>query len=181
MVKWLARVLGLGIASGVNPQSLARQVRASDPELRRRAADQLAAVSEPWAAELLLVLFKDMSGEVRAAARDGFRHQGTAATSALIKALEDADPRVAVPAAELLGEVKDLDAVRPLLLVMKFGAPETRAAATRALIRYGRSAIPGLLLACDDPDPWTRTRGEEVLAAIRLAEHTAATVEPPSA
>ncbi|AWM37947.1 hypothetical protein GobsT_39850 [Gemmata obscuriglobus] len=172
MLRWLARTLGVGIATGANQRSLTRQVHAADPGVRRRAAELLATVPEPWAADLLLVLFKDMIAEVRAAARSGFQHQGTAATAALIKALEDADPRVAVPAAELLGEWKDLDAVRPLLLVMKFGAPETRAAATRALIRFGRAAIPGLLLACDDPDPWTRTRGEEVLAAIRLAEHT---------
>ena len=101
---------------------------------------------------------------------------GAAATEVLVKALEDADPRVAVPAAELLGELKDLDAVRPLLLVMKFGSVEIRAAATRALIAYGRSAIPGLILATQDPDPWTRMRGEEILAEIRAAENT----HPPS-
>lgn len=117
--------------------------------------------------------------EVRSAALETIRHHGTGATAVLISALEDADPKVAVPAADRLGELKDLDAVRPLLLVMKFGSPVIRAAATRALISYGRLAIPGLVLACEDPDPWTRTRGEEILAAIREAERPAAD-QPPA-
>lgn len=173
MLNWLARVLGLGAPSGTDRRSLTWQAHAPDAEVRGRAAEVLGGVPEPWACDLLLALFKDLIAEVRGAARGALRRQGTAATAVLISAVEDANPQVAVPAAELLGELKDLDAVRPLLLVMKFGSPEVRAAATRALISYGRSAIPGLLLACEDPDPWTRTRGEEILAAIRLAENTA--------
>jgi HEAT repeat protein len=134
-------------------------------------------VNEPWACDVLLALLKDMIAEVRDAARAALRQQGPAATATLIRALEDADPKIAVPAAEMLGDLKDLDAVRPLLLVMKFGSVEVRAAATRALIRYGKSAIPGLILATQDPDPWTRTRGEEILADIRAA---ALAAEPPA-
>ncbi|HEY1189565.1 MAG TPA: HEAT repeat domain-containing protein [Gemmata sp.] len=178
MLTWLARLLGFGTGSGTSRRSLAWQAGAPDPEVRRRAAEQLATVTEPWAGELLFALFKDMIPDVRTAARAALQHQGTAATAVLVRALESADPKVAVPAAELLGAGKDLDAVRPLLLVMKFGAPEVRAAATRALISYGRAAIPGLMLACEDPDPWTRTRGEEILAAIRAAENPSPS--PPS-
>lgn len=181
MLKWLARALGLGAEALPSRRSLTWQVRAADPVVRSHVAEQLADLGEPWACDLLLVLFKDMIPDVRAAARGALRRHGNAATGVLIKALEDADPKVAVPAAELLGELGDLDAIRPLLLVMKFSSPEIRAAATRALVRYGRSAIPGLLLACEDPDPWTRTRGEEILAAIQLAESSAPPTEPPSA
>jgi hypothetical protein len=69
--------------------------------------------------------------------------------------------------------------VRPLLLVMKFGSVEIRAAATRALIRYGRAAIPGLMLAIQDPDPWARTQGESILATIQANERAAAAISPP--
>src|SRR5262249_7073378 len=150
----------------------------TEPEQRKRAAEALAAINEPWACEELLRLLKDMVGSVRDAARDSLRKKGTAATSVLIKAVEDADPRIAVPAAELLGDIKDLDAVRPLLLVMKFGSVEIRAAATRALIRYGRSAIPGLMLAIQDPDPWARMQGESILADIQANERAAAANAP---
>jgi HEAT repeat protein len=176
VIKWLARWLGVG--GPTSARGLREQARDPDPEQRRRAAEQLGAISDPWVRDDLLLLLKDMIADVRTAARDALRRHGTAATGVLIKALEDGDPRVAVPAAELLGELKDLDAVRPLLLVMKFGSVEIRAAATRALINYGRSAIPGLILATQDPDPWTRMRGEEILAEIRARENTKS--DPPA-
>jgi HEAT repeat protein len=134
----------------------------------------LGEITEPWACDELLILLKDMLPEVRESAIASLRHHGTAATAVLIKALEHADPKIAVPAAELLGELKDLDAIRPLLLVMKFSSVDIRAAATRALISYGRAAIPGLMLAIQDPDPWTRMRGEEILNEIRAAENAPA-------
>ncbi len=180
MFKWLARWLA---ATGPKShRALATRVRSQEPEVRRQAAETLGGVAEPWACGELLVLLKDMFAEVRDAARDSLRRQGLAATAVLVQALEHADPKVAVPAANLLGELKDLDAVRPLLLVMKYGTVEIRAAATRALICYGRSAIPGLILATQDPDPWTRMRGEEILAEIRAAENAPAPsppAEPP--
>ena len=167
MFKWLTRWLA---ATGPQSQwALTKRVRSQEPEVRKRAAEALGGVTEPWACGELLVLFKDVFAEVRDAARDALRRQGVAATAVLVQALEHADPKVAVPAADLLGDLKDLDAVRPLLLVMKFGTVEIRAAATRALIRYGQTAVPGLILATQDPDPWTRMRGEEILAEIRAA------------
>lgn len=173
MLKWLGRVLGFGAEAGPSRRALGWRVQAPDPAVRRHAAEQLATVAEPWACDLLLVLFKDLIADVRTAAKVALQQKGTAATAVLIKALEDGDPKVALPAAELLGASKDLDAVRPLLLVMKFGTTEVRAAATRALVSYGKAAIPGLMLACEDPDPWTRTRGDEILSAIRAAESAA--------
>jgi HEAT repeat protein len=168
MFSQLARWLGLG--GPPSGRRLREQARSGDPEARRAAAETLGSVNEPWACEELLVLLKDMMPDVRDAARLSLRMQGTAATGVLIRALEDADPKVAVPAAEVLGELKDLDAIRPLLLVMKFGSLEVRAAATRALVNYGRAAIPGLMLAIQDSDPWTRQSGEAILADIRAAE-----------
>jgi HEAT repeat protein len=178
MFKWLAGWLGVG--EPTSGRGLREQARNTEPEQRQRAAEALGAINEPWACDELLMLLKDMVGSVRDAARESLRKKGTAATSVLIKALEDADPRLATTAAELLGDLKDLDAVRPLLLVMKFGSVEIRAAATRALIRYGRSAIPGLMLAIQDPDPWARMQGESILAEIQTNERAAA-VNPPSA
>jgi hypothetical protein len=178
MFKRLASWLGLG--GPPSGRRLIDQAHHPEPEARRQAAEALGGVNEPWACDELLRLLKDLIPEVREAARDALRRQGPAATSVLVKALEDADPRVAVPAADLLGELKDLDAVRPLLLVMKFGSPEIRAAAARAIVRYGRAAIPGLMLAIQDPDPWTRAQGESVLAEIQANERATSGGAPPS-
>src|SRR5262245_30754711 len=179
MFKALARWLGLGAPTSA--RGLREQAHDPDPEQRRRAAEQLGAISDPWVRDELLLLLKDMMSEVREAARAALRQQGPAATGVLIKALEDGDPRIAVPAAELLGEFKDEAAVRPLLLVMKFGSLEIRAAAIRALIRYGSAAVPALEAATKDPDPWARMRGEEILADIRAAAANAPSAPPSPA
>lgn len=172
MFKWFARWLGLG--KPTSSRGLREQVRDDDPQQRRLAAEALGAVAEPWACDDLLLLVKDMISEVRDTARESLRRQGLAAVPVLIKALENGDPQIAVPAAEMLSELKHPDAVRPLLLVMKFGSLEIRAAAIRTLIRYGSAAVKELEVAIQDPDPWTRMRGEEILAQIRAAENASA-------
>ena len=172
MLSWFARWLGVGGPSSA--RGLREQVRDDDPQQRRLAAEALGGVAEPWACDDLLILAKDMITEVRDAARASLRRQGPAAVPVLVKSLENGDPRIAVPAAEMLGELKHPDAARPLLLVMKFGSLEIRAAAIRALIRYGQAAVKELEAATQDPDPWTRMRGEEILKEIRFAANAAA-------
>jgi HEAT repeat protein len=167
MFGWLAQLLGLGSPSP--ERRLQKQAHDIEPEQRRRAAEQLGTVNEPWANDVLLALLKDMIPEVRDAAREALRKHGPGAVRVLLLALEHAEPKVAVPAADMLAELKAPDAIRPLLLVMKFGSVEIRAAAIRALIRYGAAAVPALELAQQDPDPWTRRRSEEILADIRAA------------
>jgi HEAT repeat protein len=167
MLGWLARWLGLG--NPATGRGLREQARDPEPDQRRRAAESLGAVAEPWACDVLLRLVQDAIPEVRDAARAALHRQGAAAVGALVKLLDHADPKMAVPAAEMLGQLKAPEAVRPLLLVMKFGALDTRAAAIRALVRYGAAAVPALEVATQDPDPWTRMRSEEILADIRAA------------
>ncbi|QJX00881.1 HEAT repeat domain-containing protein [Frigoriglobus tundricola] len=163
----LGRWLGLG--GPTFERGLRERARDREPDQRRQAAEALGAVGEPWACEQLLALFQDVIPEVRAAAQDALRRQGAAAVTVLVRALQNGNPTVALPAAEMLGALKHLDAVRPLLIVMKFGSVEIRAAAIRALIRYGAAAVPALETAATDPDPWTRMRSEEILAEIRAA------------
>ncbi len=122
---------------------------------------------EPWAREQLLGLLKDTIGSVRDAAREALRKQGVAAVDVLLKALDHADSKVAVYAAERLGELRAPEAIRSLLLTLKFGAVEVRAAAIRALIQYGTAAIDAINAARSDPDPWARLRLDEILNAIR--------------
>jgi len=168
MLRWFGRWLGLGAPTSA--RGLREQTLDSEPDQRRQAAEQLGGINEPWACDELLRLLTDMIPEVRDAARTSLRRQGDAAVGVLVKALEHADPKIAVPAADMLGELKHPDAIRPLMLVLKFGAMDVRAAAIRTLIRYGSVAVPALTLAAQDPDPWTRTQSESILADIRAAE-----------
>lgn len=178
MLRWFARWLGLGAPT--TARGLREQANDTEPGERRRAAEQLGGIQEPWVADELLKLLTDMVPEVRDAARASLRRQEDAAVGVLVKALEHADPKIAVPAADMLGEMKHLDAIRPLMLVMKFGAMDVRSAAIRALVRYGSVAVPALTLATQDADPWTRTQSESILADIRAAEAAVPPVSPAS-
>ena len=165
MRKWLARWLGLGQPN--TSRAIAEQAADSDPASRAKAAESLATVPEPWAREQLLNLLKDTIGAVRDAAREALRKQGVAAVDVLLKALDNADPKIAAYAAERLGELRAPEGIRSLLLALKFGAVEVRAAAIRALIQYGTTALEAILAARSDPDLWARLRLDEIVTAIR--------------
>lgn len=176
MFRWLGRWFGLG--APMSRRGVRDQVRDSVSEQRRQAAVTLGTIDEPWALDDLLVLVKDMVGVVREAARESLRKKGADAVPVLVKALEDADRQIAIPAAEMLGDLKHPDSIRPLVLVMKFGTVEVRAAAIRALIQCGSVAVPELTAAARDGDPWSRGQAEAILDAIRANETATAQPEP---
>ncbi len=165
MLNWLSRWLGVGKPN--SPRAIEEQANDPEPEQRTRAAEVLATVPEPWASEQLLNLLKDTVDMVRYAAREALGKHGVAAVDVLLKALDHADPKVAVYAAERLGELKAPSAIRPLLLSLKFGAVEVRGASIRALIHYGSAALAAFELVRADLDPWARLRIEKILNTIR--------------
>lgn len=161
MLQWLQRIFGLG-----RPQlpPLVLQARSPDPEARRDAAVQLAAVPEFWALDQLMTLLKDSEAKVREAAKASLRQLGVVAIPALRVGLDDSDPQVATVAAELLGELQMPQAVEPLLVALKFNARPVQVAARKALARMGALAVPALEAARDETQPWVRQQIEELLA-----------------
>ncbi|HJZ90751.1 MAG TPA: HEAT repeat domain-containing protein [Gemmataceae bacterium] len=147
--------------------------------MRRKAAEELGGLPEPWAGGELVRLLADAHAPVRDTARAGLLRQGLAAAPALFRGLDHSDPKIAATAAELLGEVRPAGGVERLLTVLKFGARPVRVAAVRALAHYGSAARPAIQAELDGADPWVRAHLNELLAAPADAALPTAPVPGP--
>jgi HEAT repeat protein len=91
------------------------------------------------------------------------RSLGGAALPALLQGLNDARPEVAAAAAELLGDLRREEVVRPLLVALKYAKRPVQLAAGRALGRCGAVAVPALREALTEEQPWVRRQIEQAL------------------
>jgi HEAT repeat protein len=162
----LRRLRQLFARPAAQPELL-RQATSPDAEIRRAAADGLAASSEPWAGPALLGLLGDSHSTVRGAATDALRRLGPTAAPLLQKGLDHSSPEVARAAAELLGEVGSGDHADALLVALKYAQRPVQLAAKRALIQIGPAAGPALEAGTAETHPWVRQQIEEIRAAIR--------------
>jgi HEAT repeat protein len=161
---WLRRLFGG--SAGPRLRVLLRQVRDADPETRRQAAVQLGAVADPRAMEELVSLLQDTHTTVREASAASLRQFGVTTFPALRRGLDHANPDIARVAAELLGELRQVEAVEPLLIALKYSARPVQLAAKRALVQCGGLAVPFLEAARTEPQPWVRQQIEEILGQI---------------
>ncbi len=85
-----------------------RELANLSPRKRKKAADGLGKVKEPWAVQLLVSALRDTAGEVREAAANALGRLGNpAAVQPLIRTLKDVDNSVCLVAAESLMELGD--------------------------------------------------------------------------
>ncbi|HUR54417.1 MAG TPA: HEAT repeat domain-containing protein [Gemmataceae bacterium] len=152
------------------------QSRSAEAADREAAAVQLGTSTEPWAGDVLLKLLLDSHTPVRTAAREALRVRGATAIPELLRGLNHADQEVAQVSAELLGDVKAVEVVEPLVLALKFTSRPVQLAAKRSLTKLGALAVPALTAARDEPQPWIRQQVTEILAN---QEATVPSSEPP--
>jgi HEAT repeat protein len=140
------------------------QSRSAEAADREAAAVALGTSTEAWAGDVLLRLLTDSHTPVRVSAREALRTRGVVAIPELLKGLNHADQEVALVSAEVLGDVKSADVVDPLILSLKFASRPVQLAAKRSLAKLGALAVPALLAARDEPQPWIRQQVNEILA-----------------
>ena len=100
--------------------------------------------------------------------------RGVLAAPELLSGLNHADVEVAKVSAELLGELRAVEVVRPLVVALKFAPRPVQVAARRALARLGRLAVPELEAVREDPQYWVRQQVAEILGEIRGSAETPA-------
>ena len=121
-------------------------------------------------AEQLMMLLRADTASVRDGARASLLSLGPAAVPALVGGLNHAEPSVGIVSAEVLGELKQPEAIQPLILTLKVAARPVQLAARRGLILLGPQAIPALEETrneCNGPaEVWIRRQIDEILAEI---------------
>jgi cyclophilin family peptidyl-prolyl cis-trans isomerase/HEAT repeat protein len=143
-------------------------VKASEPEIRARAALALGRIGDDRGRALLRDLLKDRAPEVRAAAAFACAPMGDPEmTSDLLPLLSDADARVAAAAARAVGFLGRGDGQDALIeAIPRASAPEPRASMLLALWKTSNAATQAAALAyAGDSD--VRVRGAAIYALAR--------------
>jgi HEAT repeat protein len=160
MLNWLRRLFS-------SPRkSLSPDATHPDPEVRRGAAIKLGTVREEWAPEELVFLLGDRHGQVVDAAKASLRQFDMFAFLAIRKGLDHSDPQVGQACAELLGELRRIEVVQPLMVALKYNDRPVQLAAKRALIRCGVVARDAIEASRNESQPWVRQQIDEVLAQL---------------
>lgn len=92
---------------------------------------------------------------------------GAPAVPDLILALDDAETRVRIEAAEALGAIRDPRAAEPLAGLLGDPSKELWGAVSRAFAGIGSPAVPALLDALSETDQTARRRAVHALGRIR--------------
>ena len=169
MLQWLKRFLRKP-SPPVHP--LLVQSHDDDPVVRALAATGLGRLTEEWASVELVRLLTDLYKQVRDSSLAALRQQGPLALATLVESLKHPRPEVQLIAAELLGDLRMVESVQPLLVVLKYSDRPLQRVARRALEQCGTLAIPALRAALEDQQPWVREQVADLLktAESRLAE-----------
>lgn len=162
MLRWIFRLFEPWTTQG----KLSRLARSTDATTRQDAANQLAQVREMWASQALLQLLADTHTPVRESARQALANHGASATPVLIEGLKHSNENIAVTSAGLLGELRQIESIKPLIVILKYATRPAQLAARRALEQCGEVARPELTQSMTETHPWVRKQITEILEAI---------------
>jgi HEAT repeat protein len=178
MLRWFTRLFR---KSTPPPHPLLVQSQNDDPVTRALAAAELGRLTETWASVELVRMLTDLYKPVRDSSLAALRQQGAVALPTLIESLKHPRPEVQLIAAELLGELRLVECVQPLLVVLKYADRPLQRVARRALQQCGTVAIPSLRAALEEPQPWVREQVADLLATAeaKLTEPQPASVTQP--
>ncbi len=134
----------IGSEKAVMP--LAARLSDEDWEVRRNAVEALGILKDERAVEPLVLCLGDHAARVQNQTIHDLAAFGRNATPSLLNALEHEKDKFTLRAIiETLGEIRDPNAVQPLLGQLRNRYFVVRNATVRALVRYGASLIDSLL------------------------------------
>lgn len=162
MFSWLSRKFASAPPEPVQLQ----QMKSEDPAVRQQAAEAMGEIPEFWSVSALLKLLTDVYTPVREAARAGLVKLGPPAVDGLLEGMNHANTDLGKTCAEILGDIKDPQAIIPLILSLKFGARPVQLACRRSLEKFGEPARAELEKARAETQPWVREQIEGILTQI---------------
>lgn len=144
-----------------------RQLKSSDVETCRRAADKLGESGNAKAVEPLILALKEEKHPLSYYAENALVKCGAVAVEPLITALKDSSREVRREAAKALGKIGDARAVEPLIDALNDSHDWIRRNAVEALGKIGdKRAVEPLIAALKDSNWDVRKETIEVLVKI---------------
>ncbi len=151
-------------------------INAGNFNVRHYAAESLGKIGDAKVVEPLTKAMEDRSFVVRDTATQALGKIGKPAVEALIEGLKSSDENVRMYAAKVLGEIRDIRAVGPLIeaLRIKTRLRGAEGSAAQALTDIGEPAVEPLIAVLKDSDENVR-----IMAIVSLGDiGDARAVEP---
>lgn len=141
-------------------------LQSGNPEVRSRAAWSLGVIGSGRSVQPLVQALTDPDADVRSKVAGALKKMPASSLDPLIDALRDPSPDLRREAAQVLGEIKDIRAITPLIKSLDDGDERVRAGAAGALEKIGSPAIESLQEALQDEDRAMRVRAGEILKKL---------------
>ena len=166
----MAAVQGLKLLPTAESMAALQEALLGNEETARAAAEALAQMNLPVAWQSLAEMLGHSEFNARMAAAHGLVEVGTAGTPLLLDALENGNENARRSAAELLGQIRPMEALAVLLEMMADSSDYVALAAGDAVWRYGDAAIIPLLKVLIQGNDRLKTAAAQQL--IRLGDRT---------
>ena len=138
----------------------------SRTDVRQKAVTILQHIPDPTSVEPLIGALRDKNDIVRQRAAITLGSIGQPAVKSLIGLIKDPDPGIRQIAAEQLGEIRDTEALEPLLAALRDTDPDVQWWAAWALGGMGTTAEKALKKLAHDPDSNVQRWAKEALNRI---------------
>ena len=164
-----AAARGLGVARftrAVIP--LCTAVKDHEPVVRQATAEALGQIGDVRAVEPLVQSLRDTVPEVRVTAAAALLKFGAPAVKPLCRLLVNEQPETYCLVAQVLGQLGDADAVKPLAALLKDANVPVRQAAAFALGKIGAPALEPLCGALRDLDISVREAAADAVEKIGI-------------
>lgn len=116
-----------------------------EPSIRLSAAESLGKIGDRRAVKSLGTALKDENEEVRKAALKSLESFKDKSVSEFIQALKSEYPDVVKSAAEILGQMKSIKAIKPMEKALRENSRDVRVAILKSLGNIGKPACPAIL------------------------------------
>ncbi|MFH1480091.1 MAG: HEAT repeat domain-containing protein [Pseudomonadota bacterium] len=156
-----------GIPEEMFVPALLKALKEPHVSVCQAASKALGELKDPVAVNSLLSLLKEEgTSEVRFIAKQVLTGWGDYVVATLGEVLRERDSHIKKVGIEILGEIRGMDSMRPLISALKDKDQAVRMAAKISLERFGESAVMPLIHAMRKKDPFLHLEGKSVILNI---------------
>jgi HEAT repeat protein len=160
----------IGSVKSVN--FLIKQLSNPSPRIRQAAKQGLIKGAKPITISLIVKLLDSQEASLRSQAMEILTASHRVSLPLLLSLIQDKDKDIRILSATILGEIKDTQAVKPLVSRLSDDCANVRYAAAEALGKIGDSEAIHPLIRLAKNDPWSAYAAVTALGKMRAKSAT---------